>query len=56
MESPSFDAVKTQSKINLSDENNVSNAINADSDLTETGSGSPIQQQPSTVTAATACS
>lgn len=67
MESPSYDAMKTQNKLNLSDENNVSkrdnNTIGADSDITGTGSVSPVQQQQtqqlneaSTVTAATACS
>lgn len=63
MESPSFDAMKTQAKINLSGENNVSKRDSiggGDSDLTDATSGSPVQQQQqlneaSTVTA-TACS
>lgn len=66
MESPSFDAMKTQAKINLSGENNVSKRDSiggggGDADLTDTAPGSPVQQQQqqlnesSTVTA-TACS
>lgn len=61
MESPSFDAMKTQAKINISAENNVSKRDSidgGDSDLTDPRSGSPVPQQlneASTVTA-TACS
>lgn len=63
MESPSIDSMKTQAKINISGENNVSkrdlNAIDSDTGLTD-ATIDPIQQQQlnesSTVTAATACS
>lgn len=66
MESPSFDAIKTQNKINLSDGNNVSkrdnNTIDADSELTESSSTTPVKQsqqqlnETSTATTAAACS
>lgn len=62
MENPSYDAMKTQNKLNVSDENNVckrdSNTIGAEPNITATSSSSPQSQQlnEASVTTATACS